>query len=544
MKPRLGLAVFAVLATASCAHRGAQSDTTETDEMVVERAEDMIPDDGLEETDEVVVERAEDMIPAGPAADLHRFILSALDLDLAPGLAVAIVQGDGVAYAGNFGWADEEAGLQVDAGTIFYIASSTKSFTGMAAAKLSHDGRLDLDAPLSRYLPDLRMTPPLSEDSITLRQLLTHTHGIDNGGPIVLRTAFTGEHDPGMLLDLLAEQPAGSAGRGFRYGNMGYNVASLAMDAWLRTSWKDVLAEELFEPIGMGSTSAYRSRIDESRLAMPYGWEPDGWRRRPYAKDDSNMHAAGGMMASAADLSRWLIVNLNHGRIDGRQVLPATVVAEAHTPGADNDDAWGPFSRDAYGLGWHVGLYDGSRQLHHFGGFPGFHSHVSFMPEEGIGVVVLVNDSRLGAGLATGVASFAYDAFRGQDSLQERGDRYLQQMAERAERARESTRADRERRAGRPQTLPHPLDAYAGVYESPRLGRMIWWVRDGRLHARIGLAQSVVEVYNGEQNQLRVELTGSGTVVAFEFPEGSERALALQVAGERFEYTGDQIGTW
>ncbi len=166
------------------------------------------------------------------------------------------------------------------------------------------------------------------------------------------------------------------------------------------------------------------------------------------------------------------------------------------------------------------------------------------MPDEGIGVVVLVNDSGLGAGLATSVASFVYDAFRGLDSLDTRSADYLSELSERGESRRDRIRADRERRAGRSQVLPHPLEAYAGIYESPGLGRMLWTIRDGRLHAAIGLAQSIVEVYNGEKNQLRVELTGSGMVVAFEFPEGADRAAALSVAGERFVYTGESPGTW
>jgi hypothetical protein len=144
--------------------------------------------------------------------------------------------------------------------------------------------------------------------------------------------------------------------------------------------------------------------------------------------------------------------------------------------------------------------------------------------------------------MATAVASFAYDAFRGSDSLEQRSAAYLEELTAQAERARAGTVADRERRAGRSQVLPHPLEAYAGVYESARLGRMVWTIRDGRLHAAIGLAQSIVEVYNGERNQLRVELTGSGTVVGFEFPEGADHATAMTVAGERFEYTGGTIG--
>ena len=479
---------------------------------------------------------AEEVIPsAGPGADLEAFIGRALELDLAPGMAVAVVRGDDVAFLAGYGWADVDARRPVTPGTPFYIASSTKSFTGTAAAALDVQGRMDLDAPLSRYLPDVTLQAPLSADSITLRDLLTHTHGLDNGGPIVIRTAYTGDHDPDLLLGLLEAQPPGEQGRSFQYGNLGYNVASMAMDAELGESWKDVLAEEIFRPLGMASTTAYMSRVDRDARALPYGWEPDGrWEAKPYTKGDANMHAAGGLVTTAEDLSRWLIANLSEGRIDGTQALPAAAVREAHRPLADNDDAWGPFTREGYGLGWHVGTYDGSRQLHHFGGFPGFHAHVSFMPEEGIGVAVLVNESGMGSALATGVAAYAYDAYRGVADLPARSDALLERLAQEGERSRSAITADRERRSARPQALPHPLSAYAGTYENPAFGRIAWEVRGDRLHARMGLAESEVEVYDGAQNALRVELTGGGTVASFDFSGGAERAAAVTILGVPF----------
>lgn len=474
--------------------------------------------------------------PDARSAELEAFIDEALGLDMAPGAAVAVVRGDEVAFLRGYGWADIAGRRPVTPETPFYIASSTKSFTGTAAAILGEEGRLDLDAPLSRYLPGVTLRAPLSADSITLRQLLTHTHGMDNGGPIVLRTAFTGDHDPELLLRLLADQPPGEQGREFRYGNLGYNVASMVIDAELGTSWKDVLAEEIFGPLGMTATTAYMSRVDRQERAQPYGWEPAGWEAEPYSKGDANMHAAGGMVSTAADLARWLIANLNDGQLGGRQAIPAAAVREAHRALAENDDAWGPFSRDGYGLGWHVGTYDGSRQLHHFGGFPGFHAHVSFLPDERLGVAVLVNESDTGSELATAVAAFAYDAYRGVPGLATtRSEGLLAGLVQERDRARSAIRADRERRAARPQLLPHPPRAYAGIYENPAFGRTVWEVRGGRLHAAMGLARSDVEVYDGEANQLRAELTGGGTVVAFEFPEGAERASALTMFGARFE---------
>lgn len=471
----------------------------------------------------------------GPGAALEAFIERARAIDLAPGVAVAVVRADEIAFLEGYGWADVVRRRPVTPQTPFYIASSTKSFTGTAAAILDAQDRLDLDGSLASYLPGLTLRAPLSADSITLRDLLTHTHGLDNGGPIVVRTAYTGDHDPDLLLELLANQPPGDQGRGFQYGNLGYNVASMAMDAALGIGWKEVLAAELFEPLGMTSTTAYMSRVDRRARALPYGWEPDGWEARPFAKDDANMHAAGGVVSTAADLSRWLIANLNEGRLDGRQAVPGAAIREAHRTLAENDDAWGPFTRDGYGLGWHIGTYDGSRQLHHFGGFPGFHTHVSFLPDERLGAVVLVNDSDLGSVLATGIAAFAYDAYRGVADLAQREEELLARMGDEGTRGRAAVRADRERRAARPQELPRPLEAYAGVFENPAFGRTVWEVRGGRLHASLGLAESDVEVYDGAADQLRVEFTGGGTVVEFEFPGGAERASALTMLRVRFE---------
>ncbi len=139
-----------------------------------------------------------------------------------------------------------------------------------AAALLAERGELDLDASLSTHLPALRMTPPLSPDSITLRHLLTHTHGIDAGGPVTFRTAFSGEFTNEQLVDILATYKPAANGRVFRYGNLGYNIAGVAMDATLGVGWKDVLEQEVFVPLGMSSTTAYRSRADEAGLAMPY----------------------------------------------------------------------------------------------------------------------------------------------------------------------------------------------------------------------------------------------------------------------------------
>ena len=454
-------------------------------------------------------------------------------LDLAPGMSVAVVRDTQVIYAKGFGWADVESRRPVTPETIFYIASTTKSFTGLAAVLLDEQGRLELDAPVSRYLPTAKLQAPLDPDSITLRALLSHTHGIDNDGPIVFRTAYTGEHTNDRLVALLASHPAAKTGRDYVYGNIGYNVAGLAMDATLGESWRDVLQRMIFQPLGMTSTSAYLSRMPRDRLAQPYRREPTGFARAPYNKGDANMQAAGGLVSTAADMARWLEAHINDGVIDGRRVFPASAIAETHRRQATVRANMRGVTVNGYGFGWQIGTLGADTVLTHGGGFLGFSTSMSFMPQRRIGVIVMTNENGTGSILAELAARAVYSRLMNGEGFSQDS---LARLRTEAEGFRDRVAADRARRAARPQTLPFPLDAYAGTYENELYGRLVFTVVNGKLEARAGAAWSAVEVFDGAQNALRVELTGSGQVARFAFEGG--RAVAVEVSGVRFRRVG------
>lgn len=465
------------------------------------------------------------------ARELDPFIRDAFAIDVTPGMGVAVVRGDERVYARGFGFADVEARRPVTTRTLFYIASTSKSFTAFAAALMAERDRLDLDAPIGRYLPRLRLHPPLSADEITLRDLLTHTHGISGRGPVVFRTAYTGVHTDSLLLRLVGGHEPSPTGRAFDYGNIGYNVAALVMDAALDRGWKDLLQQEVFEPAGMTNTTGYRSRVDPHRLAMPYGLNPEGYERLHYGKDDSNMHAAGGHLTTVLDLANWLEIHMNEGRLNGRQIFPADVVAETHRRQATQDREFAEFHRHGWGFGWDLGTYEGDTIIHRFGGFPGFRSHVSFMPAHDIGVVVLTNGG-MGSPLADLVATYIYERLLQRPHAERRHREKLARLAARAEEARRELADHRAERVARQQPLPHPPSAYAGTYENPSLGRMEWRVQDGELVVRMGVMKSEAEVYDADSNRLRVELRGGGEVVTFQFD--GERAESLTYLRREF----------
>ena len=466
---------------------------------------------------------------AASTSALDSTLTEIFTLNLAPGMAIAVVRDTQMIFSKGYGWADVEARRPVTPQTIFYIASTTKSFTGLAAAMLEEQGRLDLDAPLSRYLPDARLQEPLNPDSITMRSLLSHTHGIDNAGPIIFRTAYSGEHTNDQLISLLAAHPPAKTGRQYVYGNLGYNIAALAMDVTLRESWRDVLQRMIFQPLGMTSTSAYVSRVPRDRLAQPYRWEPGGFARAPYNKGDANMQAAGGLVSTVADMAKWLEAHINGGVVDGRRVFSASAIEETHRRQATFRREVRGVVMNGYGLGWNIATLGGDTILTHGGGFLGFSTHMSFMPQRRIGVVVMANDNGLGSALTDLSARAAYaHLIRGERLAADS----LARIRAEANDGRDRIAADRARRAFRPQRLPHPIEAYAGTYENEQYGRVVLSVVNGKLEARAGNAWSPVEVFDGANNALRLELTGSGEVARFTIENG--QAVSFEMSGITF----------
>jgi len=460
------------------------------------------------------------------APELDPLVEELFSRDLSPGLAVAVVTGDELAYARGFGYADMETGRPVTPETLFYIASTTKAFTALAAALLDHRELLDLDAPISRYVAELELQPPLSADEITVRNLLTHTHGIEDGGPVVFRTAFTGEFTEEQLIRLLEEYGPSESGRAFRYGNLGYNLAGIVLERVRGETWKVVVDEEVLQPLGMASTSSLMSRIDMNRLAMPHYPTVDGFRRIRLSKADENMHAAGGLVTSVLDLARWLEVQVNEGRLNDRTIFPAEVVRETQRRQVDQDREFSFFHRHGWGLGWDIGTYEQDTLVHRFGSYPGYRPHVSFMPQHDIGIAVLVNDMPLGGRLADLVAIRIYDHLLGKPGTDEKWAQFVADSRGSAAQAQDGLAEDLARRAARQGSTRLPLSSYVGTYESEDLGTMEWRESDDGLEVNIGLLRGPAEVFDAERDMFRIELRGRGEVIRFRVEDGEVLGLS------------------
>lgn len=467
-------------------------------------------------------------------AEVDRFGRALVEAGLIPGMSIGVAIGDWVVHVNGFGIADMTAGRPVTGDTPFYIASTTKSLTALAAILAVERGDVDLDAPMVRYLPRARLPEGVARESIRVRDLVTLTHGLAGSGPVVLRTAYTGQFTTEQLLDLLRHhRPTGDQGT-FSYNNLGYNLLGLVLESVYEESWKDVVDRLVLEPLGMSQTTARLSTLPPDVIAMPHAWTPNGFAPAGLDKADANLHAAGGHFASARDLTRYVAAHLGDGVVEGRRALPAAPVRAARATQVPQNRRFGPYRRIGWGYGLDIALYDGDTLVSRFGSFGGYRSHVSFMPAHDIGVVVLVNGGGPAFDVADLMANYIYDRLLGKPGLEARYASHTDSIARWAAGNKRDLAEHLEERRSRLAPLPYPLEHYAGTYESPLLGRLEWRVVAGGLEMRLGVVRSRAEVFDAERNAVRVEVGGGGQVVTFAFAQGGGPARAVTLADAEF----------
>lgn len=398
------------------------------------------------------------------------------EIGATPGMTVVVVKDDRVIYRGDFGLRDVEANLPVTADTRFYIGSSTKAFTAMAAAVLAAEGKLDLDAPLGDVWPELKLTPPLDTKRLSLRDFLAMRPGVGNS-TLQFRTSTLGHVDEAEFLRLLAtysrERP-----RVFEYSNTSYDIVGHALQRVTGKRWQDVTDEKVFRPLAMTSTTSAFPPAGVPWAHFYRSTAPNVFVRTP-EKDDANMSPAGGTFITSADAGKWMIAMLN----DGKGVLPKKAVRMVQSAQTTRNAPFRYLQRWGWGLGQDLGDYEGELIVHRPGGFGGAYSFISWMPDRRIGVAVLSNG---GAAVADAVAMYAYDLVLGKPNLEAKWNAELAKAAAAAQKSREQ-RAKWDAQLADRKAAGRPLASYTGTYNYDRLGRLDVTESGGRLYAQLGV---------------------------------------------------------
>jgi CubicO group peptidase (beta-lactamase class C family) len=241
--------------------------------------------------------------PAGKELSLQvdAFIRLAMEkLPEIPSIAICIIKDDQPLFVRAYGMADREHAIPADENTLFYIASSTKSFTALAAALLDKEGHIKLEDPFTKYTGGWSFKYSMP-GKITVRDLLTHTSGLQNE-PLTFRMAYSGQIDTKDIEYVFTKGtvPVDSNYGKYIYDNLGYNIYALLLQNTLQKKWQDLLQEKIFGPLKMNHTTAYVSKTLSQKwsIAYPYIFTPAGSTRSWLEKTDNNIQSAGGIFYS------------------------------------------------------------------------------------------------------------------------------------------------------------------------------------------------------------------------------------------------------
>ncbi len=307
-------------------------------------------------------------------------------------VAVGVIRGGRLVLAAGYGYADREKDLRATPDTDYMLASVSKPFVALAALKLVEQGKLDLDADISRYLGFKLRHPWFPQKKITLRQLLTHRAGIKDASDEEVEDYPALDPDQSLedtvraaLLPSGPEYRRGAywlkkspPGRRFEYANLGAALAALVIEKAADLPFNEYCNQEFFEPLGMKRTRwFYRELPKGTPVAMPC--DEDG---EPYGLYSFNDYPSGSLRSSVHDLARFLQMLLGRGERDGAQVLTPASIREFETrQAAAEDGEW---------IGLNIYSQDG-KEFSHDGGEAGVSTEIRYCPARGDAIILLSN---------------------------------------------------------------------------------------------------------------------------------------------------------
>jgi CubicO group peptidase (beta-lactamase class C family) len=390
-----------------------------------------------------------------------------------PGVGVGIVVGDKLVFAKGYGYRDYEKKLPFTAKTLQPIASNSKLFTAVAAGMLVEEGKLTWDKPVRESVPGIQFYNDQLNNNVTLRDMLSHRTGVTRHDLIWFKSPFTRKELFERLKYLEPQEPMRET---FLYNNLMFAGVGQIIELKSGKKWEDFVHERIFTPLGMDTTCyTIADMLKQPDYGVPFREKRDSFElyKIPYYEDTEGVAPAGAIISNIDELSHWLIALMNDGKYNGKQVLPASVLKATLQPAIALPNTLGEalgfweLLNPAYGMGRQTASYRGKLLTFHGGDLPGFHSQISFMPNDKIGVIVLVQTDH-SAPLYNIISYNVYERLLGMDQTPW-SQRQLQQRLANKKAATESrTKAGADRV---PNTKPsHALGDYAGEYENAAYG--------------------------------------------------------------------------
>jgi len=309
-----------------------------------------------------------------------------------PGVSLVIVKDDKVIYMKGLGVKDFERNLPVTPDTLFAIGSSSKAFTAMTAAIAADDGRLALDDSPKKFLPYFKLRDPEADAKITIRDLLSHSSGLNRTDLAMV----TGKLNREELIRVVGlAKPEAKFREKFQYQNIMFTAAGEAVAKAQGQPWERVVAERIFKPLGMKATTLSLGDMQKSpdySFGYDYNSVTKETRKLPM-RDILEVAPAGAINSNARDMAQWLRLMLGGGVIDGKRLVSEKNFNELISKQMKIA------GNVSYGLGWFLREWKGHKIVEHGGNIDGFNALVAMMPDQKLGFVMLTNVTGSALGL-------------------------------------------------------------------------------------------------------------------------------------------------
>ncbi|WP_194815895.1 serine hydrolase [Nocardia sp. XZ_19_385] len=299
-----------------------------------------------------------------------------------PGIAIG-VWADGQEHFGYHGVTSVENPLPVDANTLFQLGSVTKPLTATVIMRLVADGKIELDAPVRRYVPEFVLSDSDAAARITVAQLLNHTSGMDWS---IINDTGEGDDALAKFVATLAELPMiGAPGDRASYSQAGFNVLGRVIEKVTGQTYEQAVASIILEPLGLTNTVFTEREAMTRRFAVGHDIGADGELSiaRPWKPTRAN-NAGGGVASTVADQLRWARFHLG----DGAPVLPEEVLHRMRQPTVE---LRGSSLGDAFGTCWFLREIDSVATIGHGGSSIGQFSELLIVPDRDFAIIVMAN---------------------------------------------------------------------------------------------------------------------------------------------------------
>ncbi len=309
-----------------------------------------------------------------------------------PGMAIAIVNKDSIIFSKGYGYTNLKKKSKVDGNSLFAIASNSKAFTASALVQLVEQGKIDWNDKVVDYLPYYKLYDDYTSNNMTIEDLLCHRNGLKTFSGDLLWFGTT--KTPKEIIEAQQHlKPIAPFRTEYGYSNISYLAAGEIIKKVTDTTWADYVSTHFLKPLKMKRTLTSTNQLNTVKnVASPYFYE-DGKNHVIEWSNWDNIAPAGALISSVNDHAKWLMLNLNKGTLNKTEYFSKQSFNNLTTPRisfgvGENEEK---INFRAYGLGWSVQDYQGYKIIGHGGGYDGMISKSTFVPEKGIGIVVLTN---------------------------------------------------------------------------------------------------------------------------------------------------------